>query len=125
MFSGAVPGFAEGAVSYQPMNLIRILLLVTTGGVLAFLLYQAITRQISRDAFWNVIVIICALSLNLIYLWFSTAGRQQLPIENKPRVALEEKAPVADKANDVGKATKAGPQPNESSGKPKIGRAHV
>ena len=105
------------------MNVIRILLLVTTAGVLAFLLYEAIKRQISRDAFWSVIVIVCALSLNLIYLWFSTPGRQQLPIENKPRIALEEKAPVVDKANNAGKAnaagkaTDAGPQPNESSGK--------
>ena len=110
MFSGAVPGFAEGAVSYQPMNLIRILLLVTTGGVLAFLLYQAITRQISRDAFWSVVVIVCALSLNLIYLWFSTAGRQQLPIENKPRVALE--VPLVDKANAAAKPTDVGNKPD-------------
>src|SRR6476661_5138504 len=84
----------------EPMNALRILLLVLTAGVLVFLLYEAITRQISRDALWSVIVIVCALSLNLIYLWFSTAGRQQLPIENKPRVALEEKAPVVDKANN-------------------------
>jgi hypothetical protein len=75
------------------MDVIRILLLVATAGVLAFLLYEAITRQISRDAFWSVIVIVCALSLNLIYLWFSAAGRQQLPIENKPRVVVEEKRP--------------------------------
>src|SRR6478736_654155 len=118
-------GFAEGAVSYQPersMNVLRILLLVMTAGVLAFLLYEAITRQISRDAVWTVIVIVCALSLNLIYLWHPTAGRQQTPIENKPRVALEEKAPLVDKANnagksnDAGKAIDAGPQPNESSG---------
>src|SRR5215470_10294804 len=104
------------------MNGLRILLLVTTAGVLAFLLYEAITRQIARDAFWSVIVIVCALSLNLIYLWFSTPGRQQLPIENKPRVALEEKAPVVDnvnnaeKANDAGKPNDAGPQPNKSRG---------
>jgi hypothetical protein len=122
--AGARPGFAEGAVGYQPeagsMHMLRILLLVTTAGVLAFLLYEAITRQISRDAFWSVIVIVCALSLNLIYLWFSTAGRQQLPIENKPRVALEEKAPEVDKANNAGKANDAGPQPSESSGKPSL-----
>ena len=106
------------------MNALRILLLVVTAGVLVFLLYEAITRQISRDALWSVIVIVCALSLNLIYLWFSTAGRQQQPIENKPPVALEEKAPVDDKANNAGKANDAsktndaGPQPSESSGKP-------
>ena len=108
------------------MNVIRILLLVTTAGVLAFLLYEAIKRQISRDAFWSVIVIVCALSLNLIYLWFSTPGRQQLPIENKPRIALEEKAPVVDKANNAGKAnaagkaTDAGPRPYEASNKPDL-----
>jgi hypothetical protein len=106
------------------MNVLRILLLVVTAGVLVFLLYEAITRQISRDALWSVIVIVCALSLNLIYLWFSTAGRQQLPIENKPRV--EEKAPVVDKANNTGKADDAGkandvvPQPNEASNKPDL-----
>jgi hypothetical protein len=98
------------------MNGLRILLLVTTTGVLAFLLYEAITRQIARDAFWSVIVIVCALSLNLIYLWFSTPGRQQLPVQNKPRVALEEKAPVVDKANNAEKANDAGPQPNKSNG---------
>jgi hypothetical protein len=104
------------------MNGLRILLLVTTTGVLAFLLYEAITRQIARDALWSVIVIVCALSLNLIYLWFSTPGRQQLPIENKPRVALEEKAPGVDKANnaekanDAGKVNDAGPQRSKSSG---------
>ena len=95
------------------MDVIRILLLVTTGGVLAFLLYEAITRQISRDAFWSVVVIVCALSLNLIYLWFSTAARQQLASENKPRVALEvplvDKANAAAKANDSSKANDAGP----------------
>src|SRR5262249_5619165 len=121
----SVGRICRSPISYEPerpMNGLRILLLVTTTGVLAFLLYEAITRQIARDAFWSVIVIICALSLNLIYLWFSTPGRQQLPIENKPRVALEEKAPVVDKANnaekanDAGKAKDAGPQPNKSSG---------
>jgi hypothetical protein len=124
-----MPGFAEGAVRYQserPMNVIRILLLVTTAGVLVFLLYEAITRQISRDTLWSVIVIVCALSLNLIYLWFSTAGRQQQPIENKPRVAFEEKAPMVDKANDAGKpnnaskASDAAPQRNEASNKPDL-----
>jgi hypothetical protein len=106
------------------MNVIRILLLVTTGGVLVFLLYQAITRQISRDAFWSVVVIVCALGLNLIYLWFSTAGRQQLPIENKPRVALEvplvDKANAAAKANDSSKANDSAPQRNEASNKPDL-----
>ena len=85
------------------MNVLRILLLVTTAGVLAFLLYEAITLQISRDSLWSVTVIVCALSLNLIYLWFATPGRQQLPIENKPRVVVEEKAPVVHKANNAGK----------------------
>ena len=94
----------------RPMNVIRILLLVTTGGVLAFLLYEAIMRQISRDAFWSVVVIVCALSLNLIYLWFSTAGRQQLASENKPRVALE--VPLVDKANAAAKPTEVGNKPD-------------
>ena len=44
-----VSAIAEGAVSYQPearsMHVLRILLLVMTAGVLAFILYQAITRQ--------------------------------------------------------------------------------
>ena len=53
------------------------------------------------SALWSVVVIVCALSLNLIYLWFSTAGRQQLPIENKSRVALE--VPLVDKANAANK----------------------
>ncbi|HMF22387.1 MAG TPA: hypothetical protein VKG24_09710, partial [Pseudolabrys sp.] len=46
------------------MHMLRILLLllVTTAGVLAFLLYEAITRQTARDAFWSVIVIVCVLS---------------------------------------------------------------
>jgi hypothetical protein len=92
------------------MNVIRILLLVTTGGVLAFLLYEAIMRQISRDAFWTVAVIVCALSLNLIYLWFSTAGRQQLASENKPRVALE--VPLVDKANAAAKPAEVGNKPD-------------
>jgi hypothetical protein len=39
-----VPRFAEGAVSYQPevgsMHVLRILLLVMTAGVLAFILYR-------------------------------------------------------------------------------------
>jgi hypothetical protein len=106
------------------MNVIRILLLVTTGGVLVFLLYQAITRQISRDAFWSVVVIVCALGLNLIYLWFSTAGRHQLASENKPRVALEvplvDKANAAAKANDSSKANDSAPQRNEASNKPDL-----
>ena len=110
------------------MHVLRILLLVMTAGVLAFILYQAITRQISRDAFWTVIAIACGFSLNLIYLWFSTPGGPPVAIEDKPPVvmgekappvaledkppvAVEEKAPVADKAND------AGPQPEEASGK--------
>ena len=111
----AVPGFAEGAVSYQPeggsMHVLRILLLVMTAGVLAFILYQAITRQIPRDAFWTVIAIACGFSLNLIYLWFAKPGEPPVAIEDKPPVAVEEKAPVVDKAND------AGPQPDEVSGK--------
>ena len=94
------------------MNVLRILLLVISAGVLAYLLYEAITRQIPRDAFWSVIVIACALSLNLIYLWFSTTGGPPVAIEDKPPFAVEEKAPGAvDKAND------AGPRPDESSGK--------
>ena len=110
-----MPGFAEGAVNYQregeSMHVLRILLLVMTAGVLAFFLYQAITRQIPRDAFWTVIAIACGFSLNLIYLWFSTPGGPPVAIEGKPPVAVEEKAPVVDKAND------ASPQPDESSGK--------
>src|SRR5262245_27856311 len=93
------------------MHVLRILLLVMTAGVLAFILYQAITRQIPRDAFWTVIAIACGFSLNLIYLWFSTPGGPPVAIEDKPPVAVEEKAPVVDKAND------AGPQPEEVSGK--------
>jgi len=117
-----VSGFDEGAVSYQHGRDSHV---IAGGDSRHFsFLYEAITRQISRDAFWSVIVIVCALSLNLIYLWFSAAGRQQLPIENKPRVVVEEKAPVVHKANnagktnDAGKANDAGPQPNESNGKP-------
>jgi hypothetical protein len=41
------------------MNVLRILLLVMTAGVLAFILYQTITRQIPKDAFWTVIAIAC------------------------------------------------------------------
>ena len=93
------------------MHVLRILLLVMTAGVLAFFLYQAITRQIPRDAFWTVIAIVCGFSLNLIYLWFSTPGGPPVAIEDKPPVAVEEKAPVVDKAND------AGLQPDEASGK--------
>jgi hypothetical protein len=113
------------------MHVLRILLLVMTTGVLAFFIYQAITRQIPRDAFWTVIVIACGFSLNLIYLWFSTPGGPPVAIENKPPVAVEEKAPVVDKAEDkdkppvaveekaplVDKANDAGPQPAEVSGK--------
>jgi hypothetical protein len=110
-----VPGFAEGAVSYQPeagsMHVLRILLLVMTAGVLAFFLYQAITRQIPRDAFWTVIAIACGFSLNLIFLWFAKPGEPPIAIQDKPPVAVEEKAPVVDKAND------AGPKPDEVSGK--------
>ena len=91
--------------------MLRILLLVMTAGVLAFLLYQAVTRQIPRDAFWTVIVIACCFSLNLIYLWFSTTGGPPTTIADKLPVAVEEKAPVVDKAND------AGLQPDEASGK--------
>jgi hypothetical protein len=93
------------------MYVLRILLLVMTAGVLAFILYQAITRQIPRDAFWTVIAIVCGFSLNLIYLWFSERGGPPVAIEDKPPVAVEEKAPVVDKAND------AGPQPDEVSSK--------
>jgi hypothetical protein len=91
------------------MHVLRILLLVMTAGVLAFFLYQAITRQIPRDAFWTVIAIACGFSLNLIYLWFSTPGGPPVAIEVKPPVAVEEKAPAVDKAND------ARPQPDEVS----------
>ena len=93
------------------MNVVRILLVVMTAGVLAFILYHAITRQIARDAYWNVIAIACGISLNLIYLWFSIPGGPPAAIEDKPPVAVEEKAPVVDKAND------AGPQRDEVSGK--------
>ena len=93
------------------MHVLRILLLVMTAGVLAFILYHAITRQIP-DAFWTVIAIACGLSLNLIYLWFSTPGRPQVAVEDKPTVALEEKTPIIDKTND------AGLQPDRVSGKP-------
>jgi hypothetical protein len=88
------------------MDVLRILLLVMTAGVLAFILYQAITRQISRDAFWTVIAIACGFSLNLIYLWFAKPGEPPVAIEDKPPVAVEEKAPVVDN-----------PQPDEVSGK--------
>src|SRR5262245_7953582 len=137
-----VPGFAKSVVDYQPedglMNVLRILLLVMSAGVLAYLLYEAITRQIPRDTFWSVIVIACALSLNLIYLWFSTTGGPPVAsIEDKPPVAVEGKASAVDKANDAGpvamedkspaaveekapavdKANDAGPRSDESSGK--------
>ena len=92
------------------MHELRIILLVMMASGLAFILYQAFTRQIPRDAFWTVIAIACGFSLNLIYLWFSTGG-PPVAIEDKPPVAVEEKAPVVDKAND------AGPQPDEVSGK--------
>jgi hypothetical protein len=95
------------------MNVLRIMLLVMTAGVLALFLYQAITRQIPRDAFWSVIAIACGLSLNLIYLWFSTGG-PPVAIEDKPPVAVEEKAPVIDKADKV---NNAGSQPDGVSGK--------
>jgi hypothetical protein len=95
------------------MNVLRIMLLVMTAGVLALFLYQAITRQIPRDAFWSVIAIACGLSLNLIYLWFSTGG-PPVAIEDKPPVAVEEKAPVIDKADKV---NNAGLQPDGVSGK--------
>ena len=119
------------------MNVLRILLLVMSAGVLVYLLYEAITQQIPIDTFWSVIVIACALSLNLIYLWFSTTGGPPVAsIEDRPPVAVEEKAAV-DKANDAGpvamedkspaaakekapavdKANDAGPRPDESSGK--------
>jgi hypothetical protein len=94
------------------MHVLRILLLVMTAGVLAFILYHAITRQIPREAFWAVFAIACAFSLNLIYLWFAQPGEPPVAIENKSPVAVEEKAPVVDEADD------AGPQPAEISGKP-------
>jgi hypothetical protein len=130
-----VPGFAVGAVSYQPeadsMQVFRILLLVMTAGVLAFFLYQAITRQIPRDALWTVIAIACGFSLNLIYLWLSTPGGPRVAIEDKPPLTVEEKAPVVDKAEDkdkppvavkgkapvVDKANEASPKSDEVSGK--------
>ncbi len=102
-----VSGFDEGAVSYQHGRDSHFIAGGDSRRFIAFLLYEAITRQISRDAFWSVIVIVCALSLNLNYLWFSAAGRQQLPIENKPRVVVEEKAPVVHKANNAGKMNDA------------------
>ena len=79
------------------MQVLRILLLVMTSGVLAFFLYQAITRQISREAFWTVIAIACGFSLNLIYLSFSKPYGPPVTIED-----VIEKAPVVDKANDGG-----------------------
>ena len=110
------------------MHVLRILLLVMTAGVLAFFLYQAITRQIPRDAFWTVIAIACGFSLNLIYLWFSTPGGPPVAIEDKPPAVMEEKAPpgaledkppvaVEEKAPVVDKANEGGPQPDEVSGK--------
>ena len=88
------------------MQMLRILLLVMTSGVLAFFLYQAITQQISRDAFWTVIAIACGFSLNLIYLSFSKPGGPPVTIED-----VIEKAPGVDKAND------GGSQPDEVNGK--------
>jgi hypothetical protein len=88
------------------MQVLRILLLVMTSGVLAFFLYQAITRQISRDAFWTVIAIACGFSLNLIYLSFSKPYGPPVTIED-----VIEKAPGVDKAND------GGSQPDEVNGK--------
>ena len=94
------------------MSVLRILLLVMTAGVLAFILYHAVTRQISRDAYLTVIAVACGFSLNLIYLWFAKPGEPSVTIKDKPPVAVEEKAPVVDKAND------ASPQPDEASRKP-------
>ena len=91
------------------MQMLRILLLVMTSGVLAYFLYQAITRQIRRDAFWTVIAIACGFSLNLIYLSFAKPGESPVAIEERPPVAVQEKAPVIDRANDAG--------PDEVSGK--------
>ena len=76
------------------MQVLRILLLVITSGVLAYFLYQAITRQITRDAFWTVIVIACGFSLNLIYFSFAKPGGSPVAIGDKPLVAVHEKAPV-------------------------------
>ena len=57
-----------------------------------------------------MIAIACGFSLNLIYLWFAKRVNA-VAIEYKPPVAVEEKAPVVDKANDAGR------QPDEVSGK--------
>src|SRR5262249_41011432 len=77
------------------MQVLRILLLVMTSVVLAYFLYQAITRQITRDAFWTVIAIACAFSLNLIYLSFAKPGGSPVAIGDKPPVAVQEKASAA------------------------------
>jgi hypothetical protein len=79
------------------MHVLRILLLVITAGVLAFILYQAITRQISRDAFWTVIAIACGFSLNLIYLWFAKPGEPSVAIENSrlSKKCGQKKGPLA------------------------------
>ena len=88
------------------MQVLRILLLLMTSGVLAFFLYQAITRQISREAFWTVIAIACGFSLNLIYLSFSKPGGPPVTIED-----------VIEKAPGVDKAKAGGSQPDEVNGK--------
>jgi len=99
------------------MQVLRILLLVMTSGVLAFFLYQAITRQISREAFWTVIAIACGFSLNLIYLSFSKPYGPPVTIED-----VIEKAPGVDKANYVLPALT--PYASPSHGTPGSGTAN-
>jgi hypothetical protein len=93
------------------MHVLRILLLVMTAGVLAFILYQAITRQIPRDAFWTVIAIVCGFSLNLIYLWFSTPDGPPVAIEDKPPVAVETQSVVGDMRQQEKRIAAACPEP--------------
>jgi len=71
------------------MQVLRVLLLVMTSGVLAYFLYQAITRQITRDGFWTVIAIACGFSLNLIYLSFAKPGGSPVAIGDKPAVVVQ------------------------------------
>ena len=75
------------------MQVLRIFLLVMTSGVLAYFLYQAITRRITRDAFWTVTAVACGFSLNLIYLSFAKPGGSPVAIGEKPSVVVQEKAP--------------------------------
>ena len=87
------------------MHVLRILLLVMTAGVLAFILHLAITRK-SQEKLSGPRLPLPAALVNLIYLWFANPGEPPVAIETKSPVAVEEKAPVVGKAND------AGPQPN-------------